>query len=90
MTILSNLKTVRFINKKDYNFSCKLNLIVLGVFLFIFSICLIVRYNKNLHNNLHNNNEMDIYSVLLFIFGLIFIIIGCFTIEKKYEMYDEI
>lgn len=86
MTILSNIKTIRFINKKDYNFACKLNLIVLGVFLFIFSICLIIRYNKNLHNN----NEMDIYSVLLFIFGLIFIIIGCFTIEKKYEMYEEI
>ena len=70
----------------DYNFACKLNLIVLGVFLFIFSICLIVRYKEDLHNN----KEMYIYSALLFIFGLIFSIIGCFTIEKKYEMYDEI
>lgn len=81
-----DLKLIRLIKMNDYNFACKLNLIILGFFLFMLSIFLIVRYG----GDSHKNKEMHIYTSILFISGLVFTMIGCFTIEKKYEMYEEI
>mgnify|MGYP006117898513 CR=1 FL=1 len=86
ITILLNITMIRLINKKDYHFACKLNLIIVGLFLFILSICLISKYQENIDKN----KEMHIYSGLLCISSIILINIGCFTIDKKYEMYEEI
>lgn len=75
---------IRIITTDDNYFICKLNLIVMGVFVFIYSTLLLLKFHSDHHY------KIKLYSSVGLITGLLLILCNIFKIKRNTDYYHHI
>ena len=74
---------IKIVSVKDNYFICKLNILIIGFFISIYSILLLIKYHSD------NYDKIKIYSSFGLLLGLIFTLCGLLTYKKEFS-YQEI
>lgn len=75
---------LRIIKSDDDYFACKLNMIIAGFFITIYSTLLLIKYHSDIHY------KIKLYSSFGLITGLLFILCSIFKIKRNTDYYHQV
>lgn len=75
---------LRIIRTNDDYFACKLNIIIAGFFITIYSTLLLIKFHSD------NHYKIKLYSSFGLITGLLFMLCCIFKIRKNTDYYEQV